>query len=137
LDASELRKAPFIDDYRKSQLIASWTRHHFGRKFRELNIVMHAAHSELVVQLILQGVGIGIVASSIAAPYVDVGRLFVIRGREKQLKSTIWLKRREAAKHDRAQALFQKRLITHLQASISCVIPVDLKAIIQRTQQIP
>lgn len=113
LDTSELRKAPFIDYYRKGQLIASWTRHHFGKKFRDLNIVMHAAHSELVMQLILQGVGIGVVASSIAAPYVDAGRLFVIRGRQKQLQSPVWLKNRHEAQYDQAQTIFRKRLITH------------------------
>lgn len=112
LDTKELRKAPFIDYYRKGQLIASWTRHHFGQKFRDLNIVMHAAHSELVMQLILQGVGIGVVASSIAAPYVDANRLFVIRGRQKQLKSPVWLKSRDGV-HDQAHIIFRKSLIAH------------------------
>ena len=77
---------------------------------------MHAAHSELVVQLILQGVGIGIVASSIARPYVDSGRLFVIRGHQKQLKSPIWLKQRAGVRTDLAQDLFRLRLFNHFQA---------------------
>lgn len=115
LDALELRKAPFVDYYRRSQLISSWTRHHFGKKFRDLRIVMHAAHSELVMQLILQGVGIGVVASSDAAPLVNAGRLFVIRGHQKQLKSPIWFKTQADAEHDLAQQLFRKLLIAHFE----------------------
>ncbi len=92
LSFTELKQAPFIDYYRKSHLIASWISHHFGKKVRDIPITMYAAHSEMVVQLILQGVGIGIVASSIAKPYVTDRKLFVIRGKKKQLESQIWLK---------------------------------------------
>jgi DNA-binding transcriptional LysR family regulator len=113
LEINELRKAPFIDYYRKGQLIAAWTQHHFGRKFRDLKIVMHAAHSELVVQLILQGVGIGIVASSIARPHVEAGRLFVIRGRQAQLKSSIWIKERSDSEQEPARKFFRDQLLSY------------------------
>ena len=44
LGLAELRKAPFIDYYRKSHLITSWISHHFGKKVREVPIAMYAAH---------------------------------------------------------------------------------------------
>ncbi|WP_141733191.1 LysR family transcriptional regulator [Oligoflexus tunisiensis] len=113
LETSELRKAPFIDYYRKSQLIAAWTQHHFGKRIRDFNVVMHAAHSELVVQLILKGVGIGIVASSIARPHVEAGRLFVIRGRQAQLKSSIWIKEQTGSDKDPARLFFRDHLLRY------------------------
>ena len=113
LGFSELRKAPFVDYYRKSRLIASWIAHHFEKRVRDIPITMYASHSELVVQLILQGVGIGIVASSIAKPYVEDGRLFVIRGKKRQLESPIWLKENKDAAASPAKALFKTKMLGH------------------------
>jgi DNA-binding transcriptional LysR family regulator len=113
LGLSELRKAPFIDYYRKSRLIPGWIAHHFGQKVREVPIILYASHSELVVQLILQGLGIGIVASSIAKPYVEEGRLYVIRGKQKQLESPIWLKENKEQVSTPAALLFRKNLLGH------------------------
>ncbi len=92
LSAMELKEAPFIDYYRSSHLIPSWIAHHFGKSFRDIPIAMFAAHSDMVLQLILEGAGIGIVPSSLARPYVEQKKLFVIRGKKKQLESQIWLK---------------------------------------------
>jgi len=113
LGFNELRKAPFIDYYRKSRLISAWIAHHFGKKLRDIPITMYASHSELVVQLILQGVGIGIVASSIARPYVEEGRLFVIRGQKGQLESPIWLKENKDSTGSPAKALFKDKMLSH------------------------
>lgn len=113
LGFSELRKAPFIDYYRKSRLIAAWIFHHFDKRVRDIPITMYASHSELVVQLILQGVGIGIVASSIARPYVAEGRLFVIRGKKHQLESPIWLKEHKDAGNSPVKTLFKEKMLAH------------------------
>lgn len=113
LGLTELRKAPFIDYYRKSRLISTWIAHHFGKRIRDIPITMYASHSELVVQLILQGVGIGIVASSIARPYVEEGRLYVIRGKKGQLESPIWLKENKDAEQSPVKVLFKNSLIEH------------------------
>lgn len=117
LGFSELRKAPFIDYYRKSRLIPGWIAHHFGKKVREVPITLYASHSELVVQLILQGLGIGIVASSIAKPYVEEGRLYVIRGKKKQLESPIWLKENKEQTQAPAAVLFKENLLGHFAIS--------------------
>ncbi len=113
LDFKEFRKAPFIDYYRKSRLMSAWAAHHFGRRVRDLPVVMYASHSELVVQLILGGVGIGIVASSIARPYVQASKLFVIRGKSKQLVSPIYLKERRTRAVAVAQAIFKERALNY------------------------
>lgn len=111
LSFTELKQAPFIDYYRKSHLIASWISHHFGKKVRDIPITMYAAHSEMVVQLILQGVGIGIVASSIAKPYVSERKLFVIRGKKKQLESQIWLKELQGVQTSAARSIVKTKLL--------------------------
>lgn len=111
LGFNELKEAPFIDYYRKSHLIASWISHHFGKRVRDVPISMYAAHSEMVVQLILQGVGIGIVASSIAKPYVADRKLFVIRGKKKQLESQIFLKESKAVGVSKAKAIVKEKLL--------------------------
>lgn len=117
LSFNELRKAPFIDYYRKSRLISAWIAQHFGKRVRDIPITMYASHSELVVQLILQGVGIGIVASSIARPYVEDERLFVIRGKKRQLESPIWLKENKDAAGNPAKTLFKEKMLAHFAAN--------------------
>lgn len=112
LDLNELKKAPFIDYYRKNNLICAWIAHHFGAKIRDVPIKIYASHSEMVVQLILQGVGIGIVASSIARPFVEVNKLHVIRGRSRQLVSPIWLKEQTGTSLDQAKSTFKERLLS-------------------------
>ncbi len=118
LSLPELKKAPFIDYYRKSRLVGEWITHHFGQTVRDLPTVMHASHSELIVQLILEGVGIGIVASSIARSYVEDGRLFVIRGKKRQMESTIWFKELADEQDSPAANLFRQELLAHFQAAI-------------------
>ena len=111
LGLSELRKAPFIDYYRKSRLINGWIHHHFGQRVRDVPIAMYASQSELVVQLILRGAGIGIVAASVARPFVERGDLFVIRGKRHQLVSPIWWKERKAEQHDPVQKVVRSELV--------------------------
>ena len=72
---------------------------------------MYAAHSEMVVQLILQGAGIGIVPSSIARQYVSERKLFVIRGKKKQMESQIWLKESSDAGMNPVKALLKDKLL--------------------------
>lgn len=116
LDLNELRKVPFIDYYRKSRLIPKWISHHFGKTVKDIPIPMYASHSEMAVQLILKGMGIGIVASSIAKPYVDAGKLFIIRGRREQLISPIWLKQNPSDKSNPATKVIREALLEYFSA---------------------
>ncbi len=114
----ELKKAPFIDYYRKNHLISAWISHHFGKTIRDVPITMYAAPSEMVVQLILQGAGIGIAPSSIAKPYVLEKKLFVIRGKKKQLESQIWLKELEKISSSPAKLTVKEGLIARFQKEV-------------------
>lgn len=113
LGFEELRGAPFVDYYRRGPLVPAWISHHFGKRVRDVPVVMYASHSELVVELIMKGVGIGVVASSVAKPHVDAGSLFVIRGRRRQLVSPIWLKSRRGSDLDETRREFADRALSH------------------------
>ncbi len=114
LSLSELKEAPFIDYYRSSHLIPAWIAHHFGKKVREIPIAMFAAHSDMVLQLILEGAGIGIVPSSLARPYVEQRKLFVIRKSSKQLESQIWLKELKTSSESAARLKVKENLLASL-----------------------
>lgn len=113
LDMNELRKAPFIDYYRRSRLVSLWISHHFGKTVKDIPVVMYASHSAMAMQLILKGLGIGVVASSIAKPYVDSGQLFIVRGRKQQLLSPVWLKHNASDKNNPVTEVLRRKMLDY------------------------
>ena len=113
LQLSELYRAPFVDYYRQQCLVPAWIQHHFGCRVASLPITMHVSTSELAVQLIRQGVGVGIVASSIAEPFVRCGELFVVRSGQPQQTSPVWLRERKVSCAGGATHIFASSIRYH------------------------
>jgi DNA-binding transcriptional LysR family regulator len=75
LDPQALREIPVVDYYRSDPLVARWLRHHWGMRAPRLAVAIWAASTDLVLELVLRGVGVGVLPRHVAQPHVARGRL--------------------------------------------------------------
>ena len=87
----ELRRAPVIDYYQSDPLIDRWVAHHFGEAHAGVAVKVWAATTDLVLELILNHTGVGVLPFELAMPFVKRRRLSVIRPRKADLTDFIWL----------------------------------------------
>lgn len=90
-DARELRTTPVVDYYQSDPLIERWLAHHLGDARPPVEVKVWAATTDMVLELVLDGVGVGVVPDSLAAPYVARRRLRVLGTRKGELTDSIWL----------------------------------------------
>ncbi len=88
---ADVRELPLVDYYQTSPLIERWFRHHFGRHAPRENVRAWAASTDLVLDLILEGAGVGVVPRYLADPLLREKRLFLIRSGKAELQDSIWL----------------------------------------------
>lgn len=88
---SDLAQTPLVDYYRSDPLINRWIRHHFGAKPPELDVRVWAATTDLVLELLLQNVGVGVLPRDLAQPYVRARRLYIVESGRPELTDFIWL----------------------------------------------
>lgn len=87
----ELKAAPFIEYYFNHQPLRRWFRLHFRRCPKEPRIRAYAATAEMVLVLVRQGLGAGVVPRYLLNP-AEVGRSYVIcRPTEKRFMDHIWM----------------------------------------------
>ena len=87
----ELIKAPFIDYYENNSLIKKWIKFHLNKRIKNPNTIIFAGTADLVIDLILKGIGIGVVPRSIANKLIDQNKLFVIRSGRKQITMSTYI----------------------------------------------
>ena len=87
----DLARTPLIDYYQSDPLIHRWIRHHFGAKPPELQVKVWAATTDLVLELLLNNVGLAILPRDLADPFVRGRRLFVVETGRPELTDFIWL----------------------------------------------
>lgn len=91
VDLERLRSQDVIDYYQSSPLIRRWVRHHFGRRSAPMNVRVWAANTDLVLELVANGAGIGVVPRYLAQPLLDSRKLYLIRTGKQELHDSIWL----------------------------------------------
>lgn len=88
---ADLERLPVVDYYSQPLLFARWTRHHFGKEGRPDSVRAYAASAPAVLELLSQGVGIGVVPKDLAQPYLKKGELIELGGPRPALRDRIWL----------------------------------------------
>ena len=88
---SEIEKLPIIDYYSQPLLFARWAKHHYGRESQPKQVRAYAAAAEAVLDLISEGVGIGVVPYDMFRSRADRGSLRVVAGSGKPLRDRIWM----------------------------------------------
>jgi DNA-binding transcriptional LysR family regulator len=114
-DFAALAKLAIVDYYRSDPLIDRWTRHHYGgRRIARERIRAFAASTDLVLELVLGGVGAAVLPEDVLEPYRRRGRLAVIRGPREPLRDPVWLNELRGARPGRAAAVFREQLLASL-----------------------
>jgi DNA-binding transcriptional LysR family regulator len=106
-DPSALPGTPVVDYYQSDPLIRRWLAHHVGDATAPVDVKVWAATTDMVLELVLDGVGVGVVPDSLAAPYVARRRLRVLTTRRRELTDFIWLNEPRAAYRDATSTAFR------------------------------
>ena len=91
-DLEALQRTPVVDYFQSGPVIQRWAAHHYRKRSPRIPVKVWAATTNLVLDLVLQGVGVGVLPDYVATPYVRRKRLRVIRGSDRPLVDHIWLK---------------------------------------------
>ena len=90
-DVERLRATPVIDYYQNDPLIHRWIRHHYRIKPPALDVKVWAAATDLVLELLLDRAGIGVLPRDLAEPFVRRRRLCLVHTDQPELTDYIWL----------------------------------------------
>jgi DNA-binding transcriptional LysR family regulator len=91
---ADLGSLPVIDYYQSDPLIHRWIRHHYRTKPPALHVTAWAATTDLVLELLLQHAGVGVLPRDLADPFVKRGRLFLVETGRVELSDFLWLNER-------------------------------------------
>jgi DNA-binding transcriptional LysR family regulator len=106
-DPRELGRTPVVDYYQSDPLLARWLAHHLGDATPAIDVKVWAATTDMVLELVLDGVGVGVVPDSLAAPYVARRRLRVLTTGRKELTDFIWMNEPRSAYRDVTLSAFR------------------------------
>jgi len=110
-DRDELSRVPVIDYYQSDPLIERWLAHHVGRGAPRPDVRVWAATTDMVLELVLGGAGVGVVPDSLVAPYVKRRQLRVLSPRKLELTDFIWLNEPRGAHRDATLTAFRQAAI--------------------------
>ena len=110
-DPRELPRVPVIDYYQSDPLIERWLAHHVGAAAPRADVQVWAATTDMVLELVLDGAGVGVVPDSLVAPYVKSRRLRVLGTRKPDLADFIWLNEPRGAYRDATLTAFRDAAI--------------------------
>ena len=112
-DAEELERIPIIDYYQSSPLIVRWLAHH-GHGNLAPNVIVWAASTDLVLDLVLAGTGVAVMPEHVAAPYLGRRRLRIIGTGAAELSDAIWLNEPSSTERDVTLEAFREALVEEL-----------------------
>jgi len=116
-DLARLSEVPVVDYYQSDPLIQRWAKHHFGKDAGALNVRVWAATTQLVLDLVKNRVGVGVVPRHMVASELERGTLRAIGPRRKPLRDVVWLKSRAGAWRSAALDAFENEALKELGTS--------------------
>src|SRR5215470_6830546 len=75
----QLARTPVIDYYQSDPLIDRWLAHHYGERAPRPTVAISAATTDLVLDLVLDHAGVGVLPRDVAAPHLRNRRLIALR----------------------------------------------------------
>jgi len=112
--ASDLGRVPVVDYYQSDPLIDRWLAHHYpGERIRP-NVRFWAATTDLVLDLVARGGGVGVLPRDVAGPTLRSGSLRVIGPRRRPLVDHIWLNEPRGAYRDATLEAFRRLVVSEL-----------------------
>lgn len=108
----ELPQVPVVDYYQSDPLIERWLAHHVGAAAPRPEVQVWAATTDMVLELVLGGAGVGVVPDSLIAPYVKQRRLRVLGTKKRELTDFIWLNEPRGAHRDATLTAFREAALS-------------------------
>jgi DNA-binding transcriptional LysR family regulator len=113
-DPKALADVPVVDYYQSDPLIGRWLAHHYGADHTRPNVRFWAATTDLVLDLVAQGGGVGVLPRDVAGPPLRTGTLRVLGPRRNPLVDYIWLNQPRGGYRDATLEAFQRFVIAEL-----------------------
>jgi len=110
----QLARAPVIDYYQSDPLIERWLAHHYGERAVRPQVAIWAATTDLVLDLVLDHAGVGVLPRDVAAPHLRNRRLIALRTARPALTDWIWLNEPRGAYRDRTLEVFREAVLREL-----------------------
>lgn len=109
----QILSQPIIDYYFNHQLIARWMRLHFPKHPKKIPVRIFAATAEMVVALVNDGAGIGVVPAYLVSGMEAQKNLRIIRPTPKRLTDYVWLLERVQQDRSGVHTAFRTNLLRH------------------------
>jgi len=106
-----LGHAPVVDYYQSDPLIDRWIAHHLGAGAVRPRVVIWAATTDLVLDLVLHEAGAAVLPRTVAAPSLRSRRLVELRTRHPPLTDAIWLNELRGGYRDRTLTIFRQAVM--------------------------
>jgi DNA-binding transcriptional LysR family regulator len=113
-DPEELGRVPVVDYYQSDPLILRWLAHHYGDRQIRPDVRFWAATTDLVLDLVERGAGVGVLPRDVASPPLRDGRVKVLGPRRTPLVDHIWLIEPRGSYRDATQDAFRRLVLSEL-----------------------
>jgi DNA-binding transcriptional LysR family regulator len=110
----ELSRVPVVDYYQTDPLILRWLAHHYGERAIRPDVRFWAATTDLVLDLVDRGAGVGVLPRDVAAPPLRDRRVKVLGPRREPLIDHIWLIEPRGSYRDATQEAFRRLVLAEL-----------------------
>jgi DNA-binding transcriptional LysR family regulator len=112
-DLDALARTPVIDYYRSDPLIDRWLAHHYGDAGGAAapEVRVWAATTDLVLELLLQRAGVGVLPKEVAEPWIRRRRLVPVDPGRPALTDFIWLNEVEDGYRGSALTAFREAVL--------------------------
>jgi DNA-binding transcriptional LysR family regulator len=114
----EILKTPIIDYYFNHQPIGRWLALHYNKRPKKIPVRIFAATAEMVVALVKEGAGIGVVPKYLVSTPEAMKGLKIVRPTAKKLNDYIWLLESAVSEKTPLHSVFCKKLY-----STSTILP--------------
>jgi len=106
-DLAQFRDTPVVDYYQGDPLIQRWLAHHYPNAKLAVNVRFWAATTDLVLDLVLAGAGVGVLPDHVVEPHLSGRRLRVLGTKRRPLVDRMWLNEPREAHRDATLKAFR------------------------------
>jgi len=111
-DVARLERLPVVDYHRSDPLFPRWMKHHFaGTPQTKTRVSVWAGTTDVVLELVLGNVGIGVLPLDLVEPFRRNGKILIVREDASPLRDFVWLNELEHAAASPTRTAFRSILL--------------------------
>jgi DNA-binding transcriptional LysR family regulator len=105
--------SPIIEYFYNHQPIGRWIALHYGKRPKKIPVRFFAATAEMVMAMVREGAGIGVVPKYLLASAEASKGLKIVRPTEERLNDYVWFLERASLERSALHCVFRSRLLEH------------------------